>query len=157
MENKKDSPHVYIPPPIFYAFFFIAAIKIQQWIPINDKFFYWQFTKLTGMASMLLALFFLVRSLRQFFLTRNTLVTILPAKSLEINGIYRITRNPMYLGLALVYLGLSCLIGNWWNFILLPFLLIILQEYIIKREEKYLERRFGEEYLAYKSAVRRWI
>jgi protein-S-isoprenylcysteine O-methyltransferase Ste14 len=157
MENKKDSPRVYIPPPILYALFFIVALKIQQWIPINDKFFHWQITKLLGIACILLALFFLVRSLRQFFLTKNTLVTILPASSLQTNGIYRITRNPMYVGLALVYLGLSCLIGNWWNFILLPFLLIIVQEYIIRSEEKYLERRFGQEYMAYKSAVRRWL
>jgi protein-S-isoprenylcysteine O-methyltransferase Ste14 len=63
----------------------------------------------------------------------------------------------MYVGLALVYLGISCLIGNWWDIILLSFLLLIVQEYIIKREEKYLECRFGQDYLNYKRKVRRWI
>jgi protein-S-isoprenylcysteine O-methyltransferase Ste14 len=157
MENKKDSPRVYIPPPLFYVLCFIAAIKLQQWMPINDNIFHWQISKMAGMACILTAFFFLVRSLRQFILTRNTLVTMLPAKSLETGGIYSITRNPMYTGLFIVYIGLSCLIGNWWNFIFLPFLFIIVQEYIIKREEKYLERRFGAEYLTYKSAVRRWL
>ena len=63
----------------------------------------------------------------------------------------------MYIGLAIVYLGISCLIGNWWNFIFFPLLIIIIQEYMIKREEKYLERRFGAAYNDYKTNVRRWL
>ena len=84
-------------------------------------------------------------------------MTVWPASSLQTNGIYHITRNPMYLGLAIVYLGLSCLIGNWWNIILLPFLLLLVQQYIIKNEEKYLERRFGKEYAECRHKVRRWL
>jgi len=98
-----------------------------------------------------------VRSLRQFFLTKNTLILIKPASSLQITGIYGITRNPMYVGLAILYLGITCLIGNWWNVILFPLLFIIVQEYIIKREEKYLELEFGKEYNDYKKTVRRWL
>jgi protein-S-isoprenylcysteine O-methyltransferase Ste14 len=60
-------------------------------------------------------------------------------------------------GLAVMYLGISCLIGNWWNIILFPILLLVIQEYIIKREEKYLERAFGQKYLDYKNRVRRWL
>jgi protein-S-isoprenylcysteine O-methyltransferase Ste14 len=63
----------------------------------------------------------------------------------------------MYISLCFIYIGLSFLIGNWWNFILLPVLFILVQEYIIKREEQYLEHRFGKEYLDYKSKVRRWL
>ena len=63
----------------------------------------------------------------------------------------------MYVGLAILYLGITCLIGNWWNVILFPLLFIIVQEYIIKREEKYLELEFGKEYNDYKKTVRRWL
>ena len=63
----------------------------------------------------------------------------------------------MYVGLAILYLGITCLIGNWWNVILFPLLFIIVQEYIIKREEKYLELEFGKEYNEYKKTVRRWL
>jgi protein-S-isoprenylcysteine O-methyltransferase Ste14 len=59
--------------------------------------------------------------------------------------------------LAIVYLAFTCFIGNWWNIILFPVLLLIIQEYIINREEKYLHRRFGQEYLDYKTKVRRWL
>jgi protein-S-isoprenylcysteine O-methyltransferase Ste14 len=157
MENKKDHPGIYVPPPIVYALTFLVAVFIQKKVPIDDSLFHLQLAKIVGVGLLIIALFFLIRSLRQFFLSNNTLVTIMPTNSLQTNGIYNITRNPMYLGLAIVYLGISCLIGNWWNIILFPLLLLLIQEYMIKREEKYLERRFGQVYLDYKSKVRRWI
>ncbi len=157
MQNKKDNPGVYIPPPLFYVLTFLAAVFIQNKFPINNSLFQMQMIKIFGIILIVIALFFLVRSLRQFFQSKNTLMTIRPASSLQANGIYSITRNPMYVGLAIVYLGITCLIGNWWNIILFPILLTIVQEYIIKHEEKYLERRFGQEYLNYKYKVRRWL
>jgi protein-S-isoprenylcysteine O-methyltransferase Ste14 len=157
MENKKDHPGIYVPPPIIYALTFLAAVFIQKKVPINDSLFHRQVTKIVGVGLLIIALFFLLRSLRQFVLSKNTLVTIMPTHSLQTNGIYNISRNPMYLGLAIAYLGISCLIGNWWNIILFPFLLLIIQQYMINREEKYLERRFGQVYLDYKSKVRRWL
>lgn len=157
MEKKKDNPGVYIPPPLFYVVIFLAALFIQRKFTINPILFRKQSIKILGIIFIVIALFFLIRSLRQFFKSKNTLVTVRPASSLQTNGIYNITRNPMYLGLAIVYLGLSCLIGNWWNIILFPCLLLLVQQYIIKNEEKYLERRFGKEYAAYRDKVRRWL
>ncbi len=157
MENKKDSPGVYIPPPIFYVLTFLAAIFMQTKVSINDSVFHLQFTKVVGILLLTISFFFLFTSLRKFLLSKNTLILIKPASSLQTNGIYNISRNPMYVSLALIYLGLTCLIGNWWNIILFPLLFLIIQEYIIKSEEKYLERAFGIEYTDYKRRVRRWI
>jgi len=157
MEAKKDSPGVYIPPPLFYVLTFLCAIFIQKKISINDTLFHLQVTKIIGILLLVVSLAFLLTSLYKFILSKNTLILIKPASSLQTNGIYGVSRNPMYVGLAIVYLGLTCLIGNWWNIIFFPLLFIIIQEYIIKREEKYLERAFGVEYLDYKKAVRRWL
>jgi len=150
-------PGVYIPPPLFYALIFIAAVFIQKKIPIGDKLFHLSATKVVGAILLVVSLFFLVRSLRQFLLSKNTLVLIKPASSLQTTGIYGMTRNPMYVGLAIVYLGITCYIGNWWNIILFPVLFIILQEYVIKREEKYLQLEFGQGFSIYKRRVRRWL
>ncbi len=157
MKNKEDSPGVYIPPPLIYALIFLAAVFIQKKISLDDSFFHLQIAKIAGALFLIASLFFMVRSLRQFFISKNTLIPIKPASSLQTNGIYKITRNPMYVSLALVYLGISCFVGNWWNIILFPLLLLIVQEYIIKREEKYLLRRFGKDYVVYKTKVRRWL
>ena len=63
----------------------------------------------------------------------------------------------MYLGLLLLYFGLGVFKGNWWTFILAPFLVLIIQIYVIKKEEKYLQNAFGEEYNRYREKVPRWI
>ena len=157
MKNKEDSPGVYIPPPLIYVLVFLGAIFIQKRISIDNSIFHLQITKIAGVLFLVISLLFLITSLRQFYISKNTLVLIKPASSLQFNGIYSITRNPMYVGLALVYLGTSCFVGNWWNIILFPFLLFIVQAYIIKSEEKYLLRKFGKEYVVYKTKVRRWL
>ncbi len=155
--DKSKGPGVYIPPPLFYVLIFIAAVRIQKIIPIPDQLFHLTVIKVVGVILLISALYFSVKSLRQFFLTKNTIILIKPASSLQVTGIYRTTRNPMYVGLAILYLAITCFIGNWWNVILFPLLFFIIQEYIIKREEKYLELEFGEEYNDYKKTVRRWL
>src|SRR6476659_5811095 len=147
MENKNDHPGVYIPPPLFYVVAFLASVLIQKFVPLDKVFFYITTAKIIGSIIIVAGMFFTFPSLRQFFKTKNTIVTIKPANSLQTTGIYSFTRNPIYISLLLLYTGLSFMIGNWWNFILLPLLFIMVQEYIIKREEQYLERRFGQEYL----------
>ena len=155
--DKSKGPGVYIPPPLFYVLIFLAALFIQKKIALNNVLFQLPAMKFAGIGFIVIALFFLFRSLRQFLISRNTLILIKPASSLQTTGIYAISRNPMYAGLALVYLGITCLAGNWWNLILFPLLILIIQEYIIKREEKYLQLEFGEQYAEYKKKVRRWL
>ena len=157
MENNKDNPGIYIPPPLFYVATFLAAVLLQKLVPLNRTFFYTATSKVIGTVIIIIGLFFNFPALRQFFKTKNTLVTIKPANSLQTTSIYSVSRNPMYISLLLFYIGLSFIIGNWWNLMLLPFLILVIQEYVIKREEKYLVRRFGKQYLDYKSKVRRWI
>lgn len=154
---KKDHPGVYIPPPLIYALIFVAGIFIQKLMPINDSLFKLSGTNFLGIIFFLAALFLLMRGVGKFIQTGSTLVTMKPASSLQETGIYKFTRNPMYFGLLFLYLGFTCFYGNWWHIILLPVLVLIMQEYVIKREEKYLEREFGQAYKDYKQKVRRWI
>ena len=157
MVSKIDHPGVYIPPPLFFAATFLVAVCIQQYIPIDRAFFDSGMATILGVLIMVLGLVLLFPALYRFVKTKNTLVTIRPANTLQTTGVYAITRNPMYISLLLLYLGLSFIIGNWWNMILLPLLVIVVQEYIIKREERCLTHRFGEAFTAYKTRVRRWI
>lgn len=79
------------------------------------------------------------------------------AKKLAMGGIYAVTRNPMYLGALVFFTGLALALRSGWLLIFVPVVAIALQKLAIEREEAYLTRRFGEEYLAYCHKVRRWV
>ena len=72
-------------------------------------------------------------------------------------GPYRFTRNPAYLGMALTYVGIALLSSAVWVLLPLPLVLAVIDRGVIAREERYLQRKFGEEYLSYKRTVRRWV
>jgi len=74
-----------------------------------------------------------------------------PTSSLVVEGPYRFTCNPIYLGFTLFYAGITVLANSLPSAQLLPFFLITMQRGVIEREERYLERVFGEQYLRYKA------
>jgi protein-S-isoprenylcysteine O-methyltransferase Ste14 len=80
-----------------------------------------------------------------------------PVSTLVTGGPFRHSRNPGYLSFAMIYAGIAALRNSLWAILLLPAVLAMMQRTIIAKEERYLERRFGEEYLRYKGRVRRWL
>lgn len=80
-----------------------------------------------------------------------------PTPSVIESGPYRFTRNPMYLQLVIICIGFAVILQNPWILLLTPLAALMLQELAIRPEEEYLERKFGETYLAYKRRVRRWL
>jgi|SRR6476620_12343228 len=155
--KKKDNPGIFIPPPLIYAAIFFLSILMQKIIPINNSFFDSRNATIAGIVLIAIALLFILPALIKFVQSKNTLVTIKSATSLQTKGIYSLTRNPMYMGLLILYSGIAMLEGNWWTFIFIPLIIIIVQSYVIRGEENYLQRAFGEEYNAYRKKVRRWI
>ena len=95
-----------------------------------------------------------------FWLFRQKRTSVMPARpasALVTAGPYPFTRNPMYLGLALLTASVSLFLDTWWPILLLVPALRIVQRFVIAREERYLRRRFGAEYDAYTRQVRRWL
>jgi len=80
-----------------------------------------------------------------------------PATALVVDGPFRFTRNPLYIALTIFYLGLTAMVNSLWPLILLPGVLIVMQRGVVEREERYMERKFGEAYRAYRARVRRWL
>jgi protein-S-isoprenylcysteine O-methyltransferase Ste14 len=80
-----------------------------------------------------------------------------PATALVSQGPFRLTRNPLYLSLTLLYAGIALVVNSLWPILLLPGALIMIRYGVINREERYLERTFCEQYLSYKAKVRRWV
>ena len=79
-----------------------------------------------------------------------------PAR-LVTSGVYRFSRNPVYLGFLLILVGLPLDIGSYWGFLLAPVMLFLFNRLVIEPEEALLTRKYGEEFRSYQSKVRRWI
>ncbi len=80
-----------------------------------------------------------------------------PTSGIISSGPYRYSRNPMYVGLILIYAGLAALFGGLWCWLLLPVAVLVLHFGVVRREEAYLERRFGDAYRDYRNRVRCWL
>lgn len=155
--KQKNHPGIYMPPPLIYISFFLLSFLMQRLLPLNYAALHLTLVRAIGVLLILIYLLFFTSALRRFIDSKNTLVTIRPASSLETSGIYSFSRNPMYLSLVCLYAGLAVFLGNWWTLILLLIVILIVQLYVIKKEERYLLKAFGSNYAEYKNKVRRWI
>jgi len=72
-------------------------------------------------------------------------------------GPFRFTRNPLYLSLLLVMAGIAVMANSTWHLLALIILFLIFNFNVVEREERYLQKKFGKEYIQYKKGVRRWI
>lgn len=80
-----------------------------------------------------------------------------PTPSIVTGGLYRFSRNPAYVSLTAIQIGIALLLDNGWILLAVLPVLAVMQRSVILREEAYLERKFGDEYLSYKAEVRRWL
>jgi protein-S-isoprenylcysteine O-methyltransferase Ste14 len=108
---------------------------------------------LIGVGGMVLAL----AGVQNFRRAKTSRVPIRPAAVLVTSGSYALSRNPMYVGLALATIGCGLLMATWWPILLLIPALAIVQMFVIVPEERYLRRRFGVDYDHYVDRVHRWL
>lgn len=110
-----------------------------------------------GLFFALLGVFFGWRSVARFNEAETSFIIHEPTNALVTAGIYRLSRNPIYIGLVTLYFGLSLMLTSVWCLILLPVLVGVLQKTVIEREEAFLEGKFGDAYTDYKATVPRWL
>lgn len=157
MNNPDSLPlRLIAPPPVMHIGALLLGVVIHVLSPISI------FSATP--AHEVLAGFLLVLSgafARWAFLTMRRLGTTAnpkkPSEALVTDGPFRISRNPIYVAMTGLYIGLAFLVNSAWPLILLIPLLMLMQWGVILREERYLSRKFGSEYTAYSSRVRRWL
>jgi protein-S-isoprenylcysteine O-methyltransferase Ste14 len=93
----------------------------------------------------------------EFRRARTTLDPHGSTKQLVTSGIYRFTRNPIYLGFLLMVIGLPLNSGLIWGLVVAPLYMMTMSRLVIQREEAYLEGKFKGQYTSYMSRVRRWL
>jgi protein-S-isoprenylcysteine O-methyltransferase Ste14 len=152
-----DQAGVRVPPPLIYAGVFGAGLLLQQLFPVQLQLLYLTMSHVVAFVCMSIAAILGVWGLVCFRLARTNPIPDKPSTVLVIVGPYRLTRNPMYVSLIFLYMGLALRFDVIWALVLLPLLVAIIRYYVIAKEEGYLERKFGQEYLDYKARVRRWL
>lgn len=153
--GRKDSAGVRVPPPLYFVAGLLLGWLLTVWFPIR----LWSRTAGAWIAVLLFAAaaVLAVSAISSF---RRAGTTVLPdraSSTLVFAGPYRFTRNPMYISMSLVFLGIALVLQSLWALLLLPVVLWAIQVVVIRREEAYLERAFGEQYARYKASVRRWF
>lgn len=150
-----DSPGVRFPPPLLFLGAIFGGWALQRWMPLPfpDATVFDLLAGLGVVAWALLAF----PSLLQFHRAKTSPLPFKPASTLVTSGAYRFTRNPMYLGFAVLTLSTAPMLDTWWPTVLLPVALVLLQRLVILPEERYLRRRFGAAYNEYTHRVRRWL
>jgi protein-S-isoprenylcysteine O-methyltransferase Ste14 len=150
-----ETPGVIAPPPLIYLGGLAVGLGLQALLPS---------TSLPGAVSwslggaLLIAGGALARSFFRALARAGTPVSPyrVPTK-LVATGPYRVTRNPGYLGMALAFAGIAVITQSLWALAALAVVLVVIDRGVIAREERWLERNFGEDYLRYKQRTRRWL
>ena len=154
-KQSSDNAGVRLPPPYIYLGFLIVGILLDSaWVrgelaELNSM--------AIGVAAFLTAGLVMAKSVPRHKKEGSNIEPWKPTTKIFSDGLYARSRNPIYVAMAMAYGGIAIAADSGLAMILLLPCLVAIRYYVIAREEQYLTEKFGEEYLAYKEKVRRWI
>jgi protein-S-isoprenylcysteine O-methyltransferase Ste14 len=157
MAKASDGANVRFPPPLIYVAGLVLGIVADRSLSLPRLDLSSTTRGAAGAVILVIGFAVMFAGAGLFMRRRTAILPFKPASSLVTSGILGWTRNPMYLGMTIFYVGLAIIFDSLTSLILLALVLLTVQTQVIAREEAYLERAFGDEYVAYKRRVRRWI
>jgi len=157
MDRAADGARIHFPPPLIFLAGLALGAVLDHLLDLPDLGLDRDFRSVVGGLFLLAGVLVDIAGAGLFLRRHTAIIPFKPASCLVTSGIYRWTRNPMYLGMASIYVGVAVMLNSLAGLLLLPLVLLIIQSWVIAREEAYLQRAFGSDYAAYKRRVRRWI
>jgi protein-S-isoprenylcysteine O-methyltransferase Ste14 len=151
-----NGPGVRFPPPFIFVLGFLSGLVLERWlyrIPLGSR----RPLALAGWTLAVAALALAGWAMITFWRARTAIIPHRPASRLVRHGPYRFTRNPMYVALSALYIGLALLFNVAWPLAMLPAVLWLLWYMVIRHEERYLRAAFGDQYVTFTREVRRWL
>jgi protein-S-isoprenylcysteine O-methyltransferase Ste14 len=149
-----DRARIVVPPPAIYAAGLAGGWFGERAFPLMPTFTLRSFI---GWLLVGVALFWGMSCIGAFKRAKTAVNPYGTTTALVTQGPYRRSRNPMYLGLSLFYVGLALVIGSAWALLLLPLVVVVMYYGVIRHEEQYLAGKFGTPYEDYCARVRRWL
>ena len=155
--ENTEAVRVLARPPLVYLSFLVVGLALHYlWVRLPIFPQGW-IAHAAGWPVFFLGFLLLLWSARTFARSGENIRIEKPTNSLIATGPFRFSRNPIYIGLTLGYIGLSLVFNSYRPLPFLPVVLVIMHFGVIRREEAYLEGLFGQDYLGYKAQVRRWL
>jgi protein-S-isoprenylcysteine O-methyltransferase Ste14 len=157
MNDAEDrrGPGLKFPPPLLVVVV-IGLGYVADWLmplPITAGDLLW----LTGIAIIVISAMLALSALFHFLEAKTHVEPWHPTTTIIEKGVFRYSRNPIYLAFCSATVGSGLALNSWWVVVGVVPLAYLLQRLVIRREEAYLENKFGKVYLDYKQRVRRWI
>lgn len=152
---KTDHANVRLPPPLIVLGWLAAGLALDG--RLFDLRWNAQWAAISGAVFVMVGLTIGINSVVRFRRARTKPEPWKPSSVLVLNGAYRFTRNPMYLGMLSIATGLALAAGGLWTMLTVPLIWMVLNFHVVAREEAYLRRRFGRPYEEYQGKVRRWL
>ena len=145
-------------PPFLYLACLILGLALDRVLPLpialpETALVRWA----AGGGVILLGVAIMAAGIRNFARTSTPVPSNQPVRALVTTGIHGRSRNPIYIGMFLLYAGIGVALRSPWILVLTLPLAITMRYGVVAREEAYLERRFGDAYRDYKTRVRRWL
>lgn len=151
----KDHAGVVVPPPLIYLGFLALGLVLDYVWPVAGLPQTLQYV--LGAVLIAAGLAVVILAWLRFRGAGTHIEPYKPTTAIITDGVYRFSRNPIYLALSGIYAGIGVALDNLWVLALLLPILLVIRFGVIAREERYLEDKFGEDYRRYRSTVRRWL
>jgi len=156
--TEPDHPHVVVRPPILFGGTLVLAFTLEALAPLGPGLGAGSGRVVAvGLSMAVLGGAIVAMAANRFSQAGTNLPTWEPSLALVETGPFRFSRNPVYIGLFLIYFGLATTLTSVWAMLFLPALMGIVQYGIVLREEAYLTNKFGAAYTSYQARVPRWL
>lgn len=142
-------------PPIWLLLALALGWALDRFVPLWGPD--WPALRATGQVLAACGIALIAWPVGQFLAARTGLVPFSEATTLVTGGLYRLTRNPMYLGMSLMLFGAGVMLGSLGALLPVPLFMAVIQKRFIEPEERQLEAAFGDDFRAYRARVRRWL
>ena len=155
IDSRSDNAGVIAPAPIIYATAIAIGLIAEFALPIvllPRPIGLW-----LGAATIAISIPIVVSAFRTLTRSRTTFDTRMPTTRIVTDGAFRYSRNPTYVSLTLLHVGVALVLGSLWVLLMVVPAVAAVHWGVVLREERYLEAKFGDEYRSYAAKVRRWV
>ena len=156
-KDNADHAHILAPPPVILGIILGAGYLLHKCHPLAIMADPGTVSKVLAYSLFTIAGLIMVPTTLLMIRKKTDPRPDRPTTTVVTEGFFRYSRNPLYLSLILIYVGIAIHVNSLWLVFLLPVLFVSLERGVVLREEKYLEGKFGDDYVRYRKKVRRWI